>query len=249
MHYSDKLGRIIVFLFILFFCNVFFLSCNYFTEPEPFISPNVQASIAKPYVLSNYQLGDTVHGDITITFIPDENPSEINYVQVFNKDEGYAINSYKLPYIFNIDTRYWPNGRHDLHIGVYSKLKGAGLLNLICDTAQYIYTTNLTFRNSPPPPYNLCKSNKYGPHPVVTWHLHVAANVKYCIIRRYDWQHPGPVLSQDTIISTFTNSCSYVDSTAGVLHWNLYYYAYDVGAGNEFGVSFSELIECADSFE
>ncbi len=139
------------------------LSCNYFTEPEPFVNkdahpPEIKYKTATLY---NYTQDQLVTGTIDLNFVPDFDLELVKsitaFVDTMNVGElvlhHIQLNSNQLAYHIVIDTKKWPNGKHDIYFNVYKKVTendSLGLLGLRYTPLQ-IYKTSLIFdRNSLP---------------------------------------------------------------------------------------------------
>ncbi len=150
-----KLQNSFLYVIILLTIILHSLSCNYFTEPEPFVNkdahpPEIKYKTATFY---NYTQDQLVTGIIYPDLVPGFDSTLVKstaaFVDSINVD---SINhSYQLPFQFKIDTRKWSNGKHDIYFKVYKKAvesDSLGLLGLLYAPLQ-IYKTSLIFDNTP----------------------------------------------------------------------------------------------------
>ena len=209
------------------------LSCNYFTEPEPFVNKNLTAEQKETLGLLNYQSGDTVTGSIIVELQPKVPLSEINYVTVLNDSTTFPKIS-QPPFKFDVDTRWWLNGKHELSVGLYKKNYNIGLLGVINEPS-IRYSITLTFRHQPfvPDVYGERSihyySNIHYEDVNIRWHQNMIGDVRYYIVQILE---SASVVFSDTIHSALTNK--YIkriyDSAL----------SFRFGAGNEFGVTYTD---------
>ena len=234
MHYSDKLGRIIVFLFILSFCNLFFHSCNYFTEPEPFVNKDVKAPEILPYPSLYSQIGDTVKDVINVEFFPTGDLSQILKVQ-FIVDWDIVATLNKPPFQFSTDTKQWPNGKHIIRFGIYyNQAMKLGVLNLL-NMPPVFYCDTIEFLHAPHAPVNIL-IDQINSHPRISWSHPAQADVQYYVVRRYNVS--GQITFQDTISQSSPHVEIDMQDTA-IIGKTV---QYDVGAANKYGINFSNII-------
>lgn len=101
------------------------LSCNYFTEPEPILNknalpPKIHYGTAN---FKDYSQNQLVTGTISMVFTPDWNPSSTDSVLVYVDStlirRLYWDYATYMPFYFEINTRRWPNGKHNIFIYAY----------------------------------------------------------------------------------------------------------------------------------
>lgn|GEM_PF-2023158 len=131
-------------------------SCSYFTEPKPEVNKATHAATIKngTAILINYSAGQVVTGSIDLHFVPDiireDIDSVIYFIDSICVSKIMITNDnikYTDPYELSINTRAWPNGRHNIIFHVYKKPSindSLGTLSLLYDNL-YIYKTNLIF--------------------------------------------------------------------------------------------------------
>ena len=218
------------FLFILIF-SIFFQSCNYFTEPNPTANNNVTPQEIKPLLVSNYREGDTVTAAISIELQPTEELSEIDYAIVMNDSTTFPKIS-QPPFLFDIDTRWWLNGTHNLTIGLYKKDYNPGLFRLQNEPSVK-YTIRLVFKHQPLPPqiYGFVRRTYTSGSAEVSWRQYLATDTQYFVVQFFDKYGTDSVFLTDTLRSNDANSYS-AQIKEDVLYFR-------VGAGNEYGISYS----------
>ncbi|MGE5795620.1 MAG: hypothetical protein ACM34N_02485 [Ignavibacteria bacterium] len=167
---------------ILFCTGALLFSCSLFTEPEPFVNEDMKLTEMKSYMLTNYSTDQVLAGIISLPFIPDSNVSEIDHVSLFI-DSIAAVTITNSPFIFSVDTRNWPNGKHTISFCVYEKENSMGLLDLISSPSQ-IYTLPVVFDNTPPiSPTNIVITNQDN-HSYISWTPTDMSNFYSYVIRR-----------------------------------------------------------------
>ena len=153
-----KIQNSFLYMIILLTIILHSLSCNYFTEPEPFVNkathpPDIKYKTATLKYHSKDQL---VTGIIYLDLVPDFDPTLVKSTTAFvdSTNVGTLIvnPSYQVILRFEIDTRKWSNGIHDIYFNVYKKVTESDSLWLlgILYTPLQIYKTSLIFDNTPP---------------------------------------------------------------------------------------------------
>ena len=180
--------------------------------------------------INTYQPGDTITGTISIELQPTEKLSEIDYVTVMNKETPFAKISTP-PFKFDIDTRWWLNGNQILSIGVYKINNNVGVLKLFNEPA-VIYFIPLVFKHQPLPPVtDGFKMDASGGNYItkISWNQPILDDVNYFVVEIFG--------GYDAVISD-TLKTNLVTSYEKIISPNFSYFR--VGAGNEFGITFSE---------
>ncbi len=226
-------------------------SCRYFTEPEPFSNRNAFLPVITPLSVSQYPPGDTVIGMMTIELHSAQNSYAIDFVTILNEDTSFA-SIYQSPYKFDVDTRWWPNGKHDITFRiVYRKDINTGLLRLV-DTTSIQYSVPVEFIHPPFPPtisytQRTCMANQIPCTPTsgiiesIYLTQRMRSDVSYYVFQRYfysnDVNNGGTLeaITQDTIYSSSVSV--FVDT----VRWRSVYWYYKIGAGNEHGISYTNL--------
>jgi hypothetical protein len=187
----------------------------------------------------NFQPRDTVTGTITIGLQPAQNLSAIAYVTILN--DNFSIpRDVQSPFMFDIDTRWWPNGERDLTFLVgYREDLNLGLRKLRVPTIEH--PIPLVFKHAPFPPV-LGYSIRYTISDtclacVMTWTQRMNVDVDYYVIQRYSRisETETKLVFQDTL---FSRSASLYSDT--VVTHSIYFY-YKIGAANEFGSSYTPM--------
>lgn len=132
----------IALLFTLFF------SCE---EPEPYFNKEANPPEVKPLILDDLIEGQHVTGTLIIEFIPETPISQIDMVSLSIDDQVQYGYGYPGPFVFQIDTKVWPEGEHTIMIGVHEKNQDLGLLNLAFIPSK-MYTVTVYFDHQPPTP-------------------------------------------------------------------------------------------------
>ena len=211
------------------------LSCNYFTEPEPFVnkdahSPKTHYENAK---LINYSEDQIVTGTITVGFSLDWDPIYTDSVIVFVDSARIAkiVPSvyYPLQFKFKINTEAWPNGKYNIILDAYKipSLKDSlGTMSLLTN-ALYIYKTSLIFDNTPPTaPKNVVVTLQNG-DAHISWTPTNLSNFNSYLIQK-DGNIIAKIDSQ--------NTTTYIDTTLP----DFYNGYYAVGASNGPQTAYSD---------
>jgi hypothetical protein len=216
-------------LILLFVFSFIFSSCTYFSEPEPYVDKEAKPPEIKPYTLNNYSINQVMSGNIELPFIPDVDISEIDHVTLFI---DYKIEStiYNSPYLFDVDTRKWPNSLYTLAFCVYKKKNSLGLMGLVNSPSQ-VYTISLVFDNTPPTaPTNVAVINKNN-HPSISW-TPTNLNNFYCYVVRRDG---------NVIATLFSQNTSVYDDTIYSAGTDFYRVIYDIGASTMDDTAYSQV--------
>jgi hypothetical protein len=119
-------------LLIVLGCGLLLLSCNFLTEPEPFVNHVDTPSLSKPAVLSNIQPDQVLAPDTVVffNFTLDKNLSNNNnwsgqYYKVSLVIESKAIQNCEGNIYdggvcsFTLNTTGWTRGKHVLYFIIY----------------------------------------------------------------------------------------------------------------------------------
>ncbi|MGE5860539.1 MAG: hypothetical protein ACM34J_08280 [Ignavibacteria bacterium] len=134
------------------------LSCNLFTEPEPYENKDAHPPTVKykTATLLNYSQDQVVTGSIELQFLPDFEPEFVENITVFvdSTEAGpllpyytYSNRPQLIKFQISIDTKRWSNGKHNIYFYVYKKATysdSLGTLGLLY-TPLEIYKTTLIF--------------------------------------------------------------------------------------------------------
>ncbi len=141
---------------------VTFLSCNFFSEPEPFVNNNGRQPESLQW--KNLHDGEHVAGAILLSFTQVNDSSEINqvFLTVDTVNKGFV----QYPVIF--DTRNYPEGEHSIKCEVWLKDKAYGIGNI---EKEYTQATKIKLyfdQTAPhaPDDFILDEENNY---PRLTW--------------------------------------------------------------------------------
>ncbi len=213
------------------------LSCNFFTEPEPFVNKNAHPPEAhyKNAKLTNYSEDQIVTGTITVNFTMDWDPIYTDSVIVFIDSARIAkivpsfLYSPQYQFQFKINTKAWPNGKYNIILYAYKipSLKDSlGTMSLL-NNALYIYKTSLIFDNTlPTVPKNVVVTLQNG-DAKISWSPTNLSNFKSYIIQK-DGNIIAKIDSQ--------NTASYIDTTLP----DFYHGYYEVGASNGPQTAYSD---------
>jgi hypothetical protein len=178
-----KIKKIIFLFCVLFGCGMFLPSCNYFTEPEPFVNKQANPLEIESNPFLNYTDGQSVSGTITLSYISDSPILfPIDHVDLFidsvfigsQERESYLSRTRAL-YSFNVDTKNWPDGRHTIRIVVCSQQDSLGL--------HRVYSTTLIFDQSLTIPTHVSITTENS-HSRISWTPTKLTNFSACLIRR-----------------------------------------------------------------
>jgi len=136
------------FFIIVSITIILHLSCNNFTEPEPFINKDAHSLSldTTTAILNNYYMNQVVTGDIDPVLVPNLSSSVIDSIR-FYIDNTFIVSFKESPYSIQINTREWATGKHNLFYHVYERDwygDSAGILRLFPFPA-HIYKTSLIF--------------------------------------------------------------------------------------------------------
>lgn len=182
LSYYIKLYKKYFLLVLLFYCTPFISTCNYLTEPEPFVNKNMKLPEYGTYSQQNFSNDQVVGGIISIPFIPNSNASKIERVDLFI-DSTLVATKEVSPFLFSINTKNWISGRHILSFYVYKNDTSLGLLELINSPSQ-IYTLPLIFDNTPPVPPTNFQVRKENNQANLSWTPTNSTNFYAYVIRR-----------------------------------------------------------------
>ncbi len=159
-----------------------FYSCNYFSEPEPFVNTSAHPPETKLYALNEYPPNQVFAGTITLTFTQDIQNSKIDHISLFIDSTLIGTKSVA-PYIFAIPTNNWQNGAHILTWKVFAKDDSVGLLQLR-NSPSTVYSRSIIIDNTPPTaPENIAVIHD-GNHPRILWTPTTMTNFYSYVIRR-----------------------------------------------------------------
>jgi hypothetical protein len=188
---------------------------------------------------------------MTIELHPAQNSYAVDFITILNEDTSFT-DVYQSPYKFDIDTRWWTNGKHDIIFWiVYKKDINIGVLQLV-DTLSTQYSIPLEFIHPPFPPTisNTSRSCMTNPRTCkpdsgiiesIAIAQRMRSDVSYYVVQRYSYNndvYSGGTLEafrQDTIHS------SSLTVYADTVHWHNVFWYYKIGAGNEHGISYTDL--------
>ena len=232
-----KMLRITIAASASLFVSGLVMSCNYMTEPQPFFNtkahpPEYPAEGTKRAILSDYTDHEVIVGTFLARFLPDIDTTDILQISLWI-DSVIVGTSTRAPYSFSFNSQLWQNGEYRLSFGVYKKKKDWGLLGLLdIQIPPAMYDITLIFHHPPLPPTEVCVvGGDY--HPWVYWNVPLEADVRFYVIRR------NGITVLDTLFNPSVHG--YFDATYNGNAWGVHY---DVGAGNEYGTSFSQLNTC-----
>ncbi len=211
------------------------LSCNYFTEPEPFVNkdahpPKTHYENAK---LINYSEDQIVTGTITVGFSLDWDPIYTDSVIVFVDSARIAkiVPSvyYPLQFKFKINTEAWPNGKYNIILYAYkipSLNDSLGTMSLLTN-ALYIYKTSLIFDNTTPTAPTNIKVTLQNNNAIISW-----TPTNFNFFHSYIIRKNGVII--DEIYSQ--DDSTYIDSTLPDF-FNFYYEVGDSITGQKAAYS------------
>ena len=212
---------------------VLHLSCNYFTEPEPFVNkdihpPEIHNETAN---FRDYSEDQIVTGTVTLVFTPDWEPvytdSIIVYVDSTRIDLLFPFLNY--PFQFNINTSSWANGKHNIVLYAYRNPNlndSLGTISLLTNTL-FIYKTSLIFDNTPPTAPTNIKVILQNKEAHLSWTPTNLNNFNSYVIRR----------DENIIARIYSQvSAAYIDTTLP----DFYNGYYEVGASNGPETVYSE---------
>lgn len=176
-------------------------------DPEPYYNKEAAPPEEHSWVVSGITEGQHLAGTVQLTFEPDFPVDEIAYVELMVDEQAvYGIST--PPFEFLVDTRQWPDGGHDLTIGVHEiNPPDMGLLNL-ANIPSKMYTTSVYFDQTPPTPVVIESVlwNEAMQTPEVTWQKNNDANFySYTIqwiVNGY-YYDSGPIYDQN--VTSYAN--------------------------------------------
>lgn len=209
-------------------------SCGFIT-PKPKLNGVGVSGKLRPLVLNGLEAGDTVSGTIDFSFTPIEDTSEIDSVTVLNNSK-YFPEVLRPPFTFSIDTRWWPNGADSLRLGVYLK-ENENSVDKLFGVPSVIYSVPLTFRNVPFPPGITGQAwtpvSDSAEDISIAWTQPMRLNVKYYVLQLFSEIYDSSAVYQ---VYVYSPSANEFNDTLKVQAS-----ACRIGAGNEFGVSYSPI--------
>jgi hypothetical protein len=160
MQYRLRMYKAVFAFFTAFCSGVLFLSCNYFTEPEPFVNKQANSLEIESCPFRGFTEGQRVSGAISVFYIRPMYIVYIDHVNLFVDSTlvGSKLFPWDLDIIgFNVDTRKWPDGKHTLFLNVYNQPDSVGLLRA--------YSTTFIFDQNQTTPANVSVVNREQPSP------------------------------------------------------------------------------------
>jgi hypothetical protein len=203
-----------------------FISCNFFTEPEPFV--NKQADPLKNALnpFYNFTEGQSVSGIIRLLYTLDEEFIPLDHISLYvdstfigSKD---FITYYNNPGLFDVDTRQWPDGRHTIFLFVFKQQGSLG--------PRRVYSITLIFDQGLTTPMNVSIIIENN-HPRISWTPIKMVNFNSYVIRR-----SGNVIA--TLQSR--NDSTYIDTKYTCT--DFYRINYDIGATTNGSTSYSPIV-------
>lgn len=159
-----------------------FYSCNFLSEPEPFVNNTAHPPVTKLYTINEYPANQKFAGTIALSFSSEIQVSKIDHISLFIDTILIGTKSVS-PFSFSITTNNWSNGVHTLTWNVYAKEDSLGLLRLSKSPA-YVYTSSIHIDNSPPSaPENILVIHD-GNHPRIIWTPTAITNFYSYVLQR-----------------------------------------------------------------
>jgi hypothetical protein len=192
----------------LFIFLTIFNSCDLITEPDRIINQDATPPVLRTVEFGNLSSGQHIDGTINIEINTDSIDFEIREVRLI-VDDNYGKYDQNKPYIFELNTRNFPEGLHNLTVAIYNTDPTHGMLNLLYPPS-VVLENELFFDRTPPQAVQLnVGKSEDGKNALLNWTESTNLNFyAYRIFRAYkldDWN----------IIDTLYEKTrtSYTDST------------------------------------
>lgn len=171
-----------IFVFgIVIFCGSGLLSCE-ITEPEPFFNTAAKPPAVERLDLKDLPANSHVAGIVVFQVDLDSIKNELEEVSLF-VDDDLIDTQRRAPFIFSLDTRNWPAGKHVIALAIVKRNAFLGLLNAV-GYPERILVQEVHFNQARPTPVDPVSLVWQGEHPLLTWQQNHDANFYAYIVER-----------------------------------------------------------------